>query len=58
MLNQKGDVVWKTELDMFGRSFLQKSEKPTEERCPFRFPGQYEDEETGLYDNSFSTNKE
>ena len=53
MLNQKCEVVWKTELDMFGKSFLQEGGKTTEERCPFRFPGQYEDDETGLYYNRF-----
>ncbi|WP_436713651.1 RHS repeat-associated core domain-containing protein [Brevibacillus formosus] len=52
MYNQTGERIWACELDMYGKS------KPTEllgepSSCPFRFQGQYEDEETGLYYNRF-----
>jgi len=53
LLDQLGNSVWKTELDLYGRPFLREGGKVEDEKCPFRFPGQYEDEETGLYYNRF-----
>ena len=53
MLDQNGKVVWETELDLFGRPILKEGGDTEETKCLFRFPGQYEDEETGLYYNRF-----
>ena len=53
LLDQNGKSVWKAEFDIYGRSFLQEGGRTEEEKCPFRFQGQYEDEETGLYYNRF-----
>ncbi len=57
----EGTKVWERELDIYGRvkkvgKGSDRSAVPkTREQCfiPFRFPGQYEDEETGLYYNRF-----
>ena len=57
----EGTKVWERELDIYGRvktvgKGSDRSAVPeTGEQCfiPFRFPGQYEDEETGLYYNRF-----
>ena len=57
----EGEKVWESELDIYGRvKSLEKSSAgsavpKTGEQCfiPFRFQGQYEDEETGLYYNRF-----
>ena len=49
LLTEAGQVAWKAQLDLYG--------VPTEEArataCPWRYPGQYEDPETGLYYNRF-----
>jgi RHS repeat-associated protein len=44
-------TVWETHLDIYGkvRTFAGRSLSD----CPFRFQGQYEDSETGLYYNRF-----
>ena len=49
-LDSKGNVVWDCILDIYGEVLEVRGEK-----CfiPFRFQGQYEDEETGLYFNRF-----
>lgn len=49
-LDSKGNVVWDCILDIYGDVLELRGEK-----CfiPFRFQGQYEDEETGLYYNRF-----
>ena len=50
LVDADGEVAWSAELDVYGQV-----EGFTGARgyCPFRFPGQYEDEETGLYYNRF-----
>jgi RHS repeat-associated protein len=51
MYDEKGQVVWETHLDIYGkvRTFAGRSLSD----CPFRYQGQYEDAETGLYYNRF-----
>jgi RHS repeat-associated protein len=46
----EGDVIWETRLDSYGKMQLEKGKIGT---CPFRYQGQYEDYETGLYYNRF-----
>ena len=53
MLDQNGKAVWKAEYDIYGKPYVNEGGKTAETKCPFRFPGQYEDEETGLYYNRF-----
>jgi len=50
MYNTAGAKVWDMELSIYGA--VQQVEG-WRETCPFRYPGQYEDEETGLYYNRF-----
>lgn len=59
--DETGEKVWERELDIYGR--VKTGRKDTQGRIegevgeknfiPFRFQGQYEDEETGLYYNRF-----
>ncbi|MBN1984450.1 MAG: hypothetical protein JW795_23190, partial [Chitinivibrionales bacterium] len=49
-LDNQGKKVWDSQLDANG-AVVNGNGKRT--FCPFRFPGQYEDEETGLYYNRF-----
>jgi RHS repeat-associated protein len=51
MYDEKGQVVWETHLDIYGkvRTFAGRSLSD----CPFRYQGQYQDAETGLYYNRF-----
>jgi RHS repeat-associated protein len=51
MYDEKGQLVWETHLDIYGkvRTFAGRSLSD----CPFRYQGQYEDAETGLYYNRF-----
>ena len=51
MYNSDGEKTWSVELDIYGcvRNFVGRSLSD----CPFRYQGQYEDEETGLYYNRF-----
>jgi RHS repeat-associated protein len=52
MLDATGRAVWAGELDVLGR--LQPTiEGVDPHACPFRWPGQYEDAETGLYYNRY-----
>ncbi|UOG74198.1 DUF6531 domain-containing protein [Hymenobacter tibetensis] len=46
----QGQVVWSAELSSYGQRRAQTG--PTT-NCPFRYQGQYEDVETGLYYNRF-----
>ncbi|WP_407322535.1 RHS repeat domain-containing protein [Tenacibaculum maritimum] len=46
----KGNIVWECELDIYGKVGNLHGEKTF---IPFRFSGQYEDIETGLYYNRF-----
>ena len=50
--DEEGKKVWERNLDIYGRV---KTEEALAEKnlIPFRFQGQYEDEETGLYYNRF-----
>ena len=49
MADEAGALAWKAQLDVYG--VAQTDVELT--RCPWRWPGQYEDEETGLYYNRF-----
>ncbi|MEQ6358024.1 RHS repeat-associated core domain-containing protein [Lysinibacillus sp. M3] len=48
--DEEGNKVWSAELDIFGRV---KEFTDVEDFIPFRYQGQYEDVETGLYYNRF-----
>jgi RHS repeat-associated protein len=50
MVDEAGKVAWKAQLDVYG---VAKVEEGSAADCPWRWPGQYEDEETGLYYNRF-----
>ena len=50
MYDGTGAAVWSAQLDAYGA--LQRVEGDRE-ACPFRWPGQYEDSETGLHYNRF-----
>jgi RHS repeat-associated protein len=49
MYDEKGQTVWETRLDIYGKvhTFAGRSLND----CPFRYQGMYEDSETGLYYN-------
>ena len=47
-LDSKGEVVWDCILDIYGDVLELGGERNF---IPFRFQGQYEDQETGLYYN-------
>lgn len=49
-LDSKGKVVWDCILDIYGDMLELRGERNF---IPFRFQGQYEDKETGLYYNRF-----
>jgi RHS repeat-associated protein len=50
MYNQEGKLCWQGALDSYGRMRMEKGETGS---CPFRYQGQYEDKEIGLYYNRF-----
>jgi RHS repeat-associated protein len=50
MLDARGVEVWSAEIDTYGVLRDLRGERSA---CPFRWPGQYEDVETGLYYNRF-----
>jgi RHS repeat-associated protein len=50
LFDGEGQEVWSAELDVTGQLRHQAG---TPEACPFRWPGQYHDLETGLYYNRF-----
>jgi RHS repeat-associated protein len=50
MHKTSGDMIWSADLNSYGE--VQNLRGKAEE-CPFRFPGQYEDAETGLNYNRF-----
>lgn len=49
MYDEQGNKTWDCTLDIYGKVLV--IDKGTEFDCPFRFQGQYVDEETGLYYN-------
>ncbi|OUO74642.1 RHS family protein [Bacteroides sp. An269] len=51
MYDGQGNKTWDCTLDIYGKVIA--IDKGTEFDCPFRFQGQYADEETGLYYNRF-----
>ncbi len=50
MIDQGGQRTWQAQTTAYGRLRLNEG---TRAECPFRFQGQYEDTETGLYYNRF-----
>jgi RHS repeat-associated protein len=50
MADADGHTVWSASLTAWGEPLVRKGERLA---CPFRWPGQYEDVETGLYYNRF-----
>ncbi len=51
MYDQSGSSTWSCSLSSYGR--VRKFEGHHKTDCPFRYQGQYEDSETGLYFNRF-----
>jgi RHS repeat-associated protein len=51
MYQEDGKAVWKCELNSYGKVRNFQGQYRTD--CPFRYQGQYEDGETGLYYNRF-----
>ncbi|MCC7542066.1 MAG: hypothetical protein IT379_37955 [Deltaproteobacteria bacterium] len=49
LVDEAGKIAWRAQLDLFGVPQIDVDETA----CPWRWPGQYEDEETGLYYNNF-----
>jgi RHS repeat-associated protein len=45
MYDELGDLAWKMQLDVFGVPTFEVGER---DDCPWRWPGQYADDETGL----------
>jgi RHS repeat-associated protein len=50
MYNSQGNLTWQMQLDNYG---AVRQGKGQAQDCPFRYQGQYEDVETGLYYNRF-----
>jgi RHS repeat-associated protein len=50
MYDDAGRLAWQMQLDLFG---VARTEREAPIECPFRWPGQYHDEETGLHYNRF-----
>lgn len=50
LIDSGGNVAWSADLDSFG---VPRTPSGDISACPFRWPGQYEDAETGLYYNRF-----
>jgi len=50
LLTEDGTIVWRGKQQLWGR---EESENDANISCRLRFPGQYEDEESGLYYNRF-----
>ncbi|CAA9228861.1 MAG: Rhs family protein [uncultured Cytophagales bacterium] len=50
MHGDTGEAVWSADLNCYGQVLNLRGKA---EDCPFRYPGQYEDVETGLYYNRF-----
>ncbi|HEX3697818.1 MAG TPA: glycohydrolase toxin TNT-related protein [Polyangia bacterium] len=50
MYDDAGQEIWSASIDAYGDLHNLKGDR---QACPFRWPGQYEDAETGLYYNRF-----
>jgi RHS repeat-associated protein len=50
MIDEAGRLAWKAQLDVYG---VPTSDVGSAADCPWRWPGQYHDAETGLYFNRF-----
>jgi RHS repeat-associated protein len=50
MFDGDGQKIWSAEISIWGELTELKGDRHV---CPFRWPGQYEDQETGLYYNRF-----
>ncbi len=50
MLDERGATIWAATLSIWGELEPLAGER---DACPFRWPGQYEDRETGLYYNRY-----
>jgi RHS repeat-associated protein len=50
MFDAQGEQTWQMELSVYGEA---RTFKGGREDCPLRYPGQYEDVETGMYYNRF-----
>jgi RHS repeat-associated protein len=51
MLDAEGNQTWSMDYDIYGK--IKTKYEGKESDCPFRYQGQYEDDETGLYYNRF-----
>ena len=51
MYNSQGKKTWQVEYDIYGK--VRRLSVGSLNDCPFRYQGQYEDAETGLYYNRF-----
>jgi RHS repeat-associated protein len=51
MCREDGEAVWTCELNSYGK--VRNFQGGSKTDCPFRYQGQYEDAETGLYYNRF-----
>lgn len=51
MFDKDGNQSWSVDYDIYGK--IRKQYAGSGNDCPFRYQGQYEDEETGLYYNRF-----
>jgi RHS repeat-associated protein len=47
LVDEAGEIAWQAQLDLYGVAQTDVARTA----CPWRFPGQYEDPETGLYYN-------
>ncbi|WP_437715671.1 DUF6531 domain-containing protein [Sorangium sp. So ce448] len=47
--DDRGEVAWEGSFDSYGRAEIARDDTA----CPWRWPGQYEDDETGLHYNRF-----
>jgi RHS repeat-associated protein len=50
MVDERGELVWRADIGVWGEL---RNVVGDAQACPFRWPGQYEDVETGLYYNRF-----
>jgi RHS repeat-associated protein len=51
MYDDRGEKTWEADLDIYGKVHTFAGRSLSD--CPFRYQGQYEDNETGLYYNRF-----